>query len=622
MDGNALIATGSQVNYTSATLAVVLDTAQKGTQSVFASATFIRDSNQPATYGYGYVTEGGCLTFQEQVNLLGTLTYLDAGTLSIMGPTGTQPLPKITQGQEITYSSNFPTSFFPSTGGSFTFQGAGGPDVGSFSVTVSDPSPLVWTNQAAITSVNRNQDLTVTWTGGIPGTWVQIGATFKTIIGVTPTLVTLPGDRAFILFKREPTPNKFTYEAALVASNGTLAVQPFSVFGAKYWLALTDQPTLVMYKSEPLVIFEGSRSNVSTDPYSKGCIVGDLGSTSGLSPWSLQSWSLSHSCVNDVGSAGAGPSNKLAGAWSSNGVAYRVGVSATIPATGPDSQIALSTAASANKTGVVSNLAGNGDFYVAWAQVFSKVASHDGFYVKDVTSGSTVKKAPGSGTLSSLSHLTGTQLALAATSAHPDIYLAYCSNTTTCRLELWRVGATHAITVPASYNAQNVALSAGPDGRLWIAWYNQDNTVSTVRTNKADTVFGPVRTYPTPCFGNIGLLALSSGNWGRVDVAMECLPLHANHPAEYVTQSVTGLAVSPDKVQVSNTTAHTVVFKVTDAGDPVKGAVVTVNGHHATTGLAGTASIVIPKGAGPGSFTVTAAGLNYISAKGTLSIVK
>jgi len=187
-DGNGLLTSGAQSNYTSGTLAVVLDTTQKGNQSVFASATFLRDKNQPNTYGYAYVTEGGCLVQQQEISLIGTITYLDAGTLSITGPTGTQPLPKVTQGQLLTYSSNFPTSFFPSTGGTFTFQGTGGPDIGPFSVTVSDPSPLVWTNQTAITSVNRNQDVTVTWTGGIPDTWVQIGGG-STTINVSGTFI-------------------------------------------------------------------------------------------------------------------------------------------------------------------------------------------------------------------------------------------------------------------------------------------------------------------------------------------------------------------------------------------------------------------------------------------------
>ena len=180
-DGNGLLTTGNLKNLTSATLGIAQITTQKGTQSVFASATFLREQNQPYTPGYGYVTEGGCLVLQQQLNLLGTLTYLNAGNVSITGPTGTQPLSQTVQGQLLTYTVNLPTSFFPSTGGTFTLQGAGGPDLGPFTVSVSDPSPLVWTNQSAITSVNRNQDVTVTWSGGIPGTWVQIAGGSTTI---------------------------------------------------------------------------------------------------------------------------------------------------------------------------------------------------------------------------------------------------------------------------------------------------------------------------------------------------------------------------------------------------------------------------------------------------------
>ena len=53
-----------------------------------------------------------------------------------------------------------------------------------------------------------------------PGTWVPIGATFKTIIGVNPTIVTLPGDRAYILFKREPTASGLNY----ISAKGTLSI--------------------------------------------------------------------------------------------------------------------------------------------------------------------------------------------------------------------------------------------------------------------------------------------------------------------------------------------------------------------------------------------------------------
>ncbi len=187
-DGSGLTSTGGLTNYTSATLAVVLNTPAKGSQSSVASAAFLRTQNQPNTFGYGYATEGGCLTLQQQVNLLGTLTYLNAGNVSVTGPAGTQPLTQMVQGQLLSYQANLPSGFFPASGGTFTFQGAGGPDIGPFTATVSDPSPLVWTNQSQITSVDRTQNLTVTWTGGIPGTWVQV-AGGSTTVDVSGTFI-------------------------------------------------------------------------------------------------------------------------------------------------------------------------------------------------------------------------------------------------------------------------------------------------------------------------------------------------------------------------------------------------------------------------------------------------
>jgi uncharacterized protein (TIGR03437 family) len=181
LDGNSLITTGNQTTYKSATLAIALNTSQKGVQSAFAAGGFLKVSNPPYSVGYGYVTEGGCLTLQQSLSLTGTITYLNAGALSITGPTGTQAMTQINQSGILSYSVNLPSGFFPASGGTFTFTGAGGPDVGPFSATVSDPNPLVWTNQAAINAVDRSQDLTVTWTGGIPGTWVSIGGGSTTI---------------------------------------------------------------------------------------------------------------------------------------------------------------------------------------------------------------------------------------------------------------------------------------------------------------------------------------------------------------------------------------------------------------------------------------------------------
>lgn len=102
-----------------------------------------------------------------------TITYLDAGTLTLQGPAGSYPLPEIAKGE---YSSQLPASAVPSTGGAFVFSnGNGGADVGAFTATVNMPNPILnWTNQSAAATVTRSQGLLVTWLGGSPGSYVYI----------------------------------------------------------------------------------------------------------------------------------------------------------------------------------------------------------------------------------------------------------------------------------------------------------------------------------------------------------------------------------------------------------------------------------------------------------------
>ncbi len=73
------------------------------------------------------------------------------------------------------YDASLSSSFIPSTGGSFTFNGAGGKDVGPFSTTVDLSTPIFsWTNMLTTTSVTRSNGVTVNWQGGAPGTYVEI----------------------------------------------------------------------------------------------------------------------------------------------------------------------------------------------------------------------------------------------------------------------------------------------------------------------------------------------------------------------------------------------------------------------------------------------------------------
>ncbi|MGA8682672.1 MAG: hypothetical protein WB592_19505 [Acidimicrobiales bacterium] len=438
----------------------------------------------------------------------------------------------------------------------------------------------------------------------------------------SPTVVwTDKAANATVLWYREiGTSSTFTYEAAVVGPDGSLVTHPYSIFGSSGWLGLSDKPALVAHGNTPLVVFDGTRSFSSTDPYSHGCIVGALASKP---DWTPQAWSLSNDCYNPTnGGATETKTGELSAAWpGGEGVEYRLGTSGTIPATGTDGQIPVASA-NVGEVGEAADTAGNDDVYVGWEQIFSHPASADGYYVQDVTSDGPVRRAPDSGTNSTNFLNLYSDLPITSTNTHSGVFLAYCSNasSSTCSLLLWRVGSAKALKIPRSAGAYHVAISAGPDGRLWIAWYNQStDTISTVRTNRSDTAFGPVEVYRTPfCFEH-GLVGVSGGSWGRLDVALQCVNQSLRNE-EYVTQSLTALAVSPDRATIHNTVSHNVTFTVTDAGDRVAGAKVRVAGMSATTGPSGTATFSFPKGMATGDYLVVAKALNYFSAHGTLHV--
>jgi uncharacterized protein (TIGR03437 family) len=180
VDGNALQSGTLQTSLTGGTVAIALDTTQKQVMSSFVSASFLKETNLPYIPGYGLVTVGGCLVLTSTAPQP-TISYLTAGNLSITGPGGTLQIPSQSAGGVTSYGLNLPSGYFPASGGTFTITATGSADVKPFSVTVSDPNPLVWTNQQAITAVDRTKPVTVTWSGGIPGTYVQIGGGSTTI---------------------------------------------------------------------------------------------------------------------------------------------------------------------------------------------------------------------------------------------------------------------------------------------------------------------------------------------------------------------------------------------------------------------------------------------------------
>ena len=164
-----------------------------GTQTINAAIGSFENVNyNGGTYGSNgqSVSLGGCVVSQN----LGTSTTnttttgLDAGNITVTGPAGSATLTAIPQAPG-SYVAQLTAGFIPSSGGTFTFQGAGGTKVGPFNAQVLFPNPLLtWTNQAAAATVSRSSGLPITWSGGASGTLVYIGgSSTATVAGQSVT---------------------------------------------------------------------------------------------------------------------------------------------------------------------------------------------------------------------------------------------------------------------------------------------------------------------------------------------------------------------------------------------------------------------------------------------------
>jgi uncharacterized protein (TIGR03437 family) len=154
--------------------------------SVNASAAFEKISGLLAagTGRGGVISPGGCAVGPIVAGGPLSISGLDTGAITLTGPPALS-LTLGSQGIKGAFGANLPGTAIPSSGGIFTFKGAGGTDVGSFTSTVTFTNPiLTWTNKSTAATVDRTQPLTFTWVGGNPGTYVVLGGS-STAAGVT-----------------------------------------------------------------------------------------------------------------------------------------------------------------------------------------------------------------------------------------------------------------------------------------------------------------------------------------------------------------------------------------------------------------------------------------------------
>jgi uncharacterized protein (TIGR03437 family) len=149
-----------------------------------ALASFVKSSAASVVPGPVITPSIGSCVVQvlPAVQTLNTPNFLDAGTVSVSGPSG----PPQTLTQYGDYNLDLAASFFPQNGGAFTFTGSGGKDVGPFTTT------LNWTPLSGVVApngpVSRSQGQQVTWQGGDPGTYVGIQG-YASLLGEDETIL-------------------------------------------------------------------------------------------------------------------------------------------------------------------------------------------------------------------------------------------------------------------------------------------------------------------------------------------------------------------------------------------------------------------------------------------------
>lgn len=206
---------------------------------------------------------------------------------------------------------------------------------------------------------------------------------------------------------------------------------------------------------------------------------------------------------------------------------------------------------------------GSGGIVMSWLSN----GHESGTYVKQVL--------PSQGpTVSLPSGLTEGSSGIAARIGAPGTFVAYTGPTNQVRL--YEYGGTTAVVARGAYRVAKVF--AAPEGRLWMLWGDANTGVFATRSNKAVTRWEPVRHVALPSNLTAFYNAQGDGSAGPLDAFVDLLigtddrGFWRTHilPKDSLTASLSyptgGGHARIEKVS----------FRVTDAGDPVKGAIIVV----------------------------------------------
>ncbi|MDX6204577.1 MAG: hypothetical protein QOF39_634 [Frankiales bacterium] len=378
------------------------------------------------------------------------------------------------------------------------------------------------------------------------------------------------------------------------------------------WTGIVPDPRAFVLHGVPMVAFNGSHTDVTTDPLNGPVLYAQPTSAT---TWALGPGSLTHDVDTSAGYGlgvvddGAGQPIVAVAGSSTNHLTVHHGFDPSVPAATLDTETA--NLGETQNVSLARDLKTNLS-YAAWY-------SSRGDASQGVRAAEVYPAVSGASAAAPLSVVTysgekistnpGQNIALAAR-VGGGVWAAYPSGYPAAhKLVLWNLqtGRTLTINRPVG-EVQYVNLSAGPGGRLWVSWV-EGGVVYATRTNPAVTAFGVLRAVPAPG-GDSATRTAGDGALGPLDAVIN-VEVGTAAPAIYSARILEGLHVAVSPAKVSYAKGGTVVVSVSDAGVPVSGVSVKVGSAVKVTNAKGRVSFAVPAHAANGVQAVTASGTGW-----------
>ena len=238
-------------------------------------------------------------------------------------------------------------------------------------------------------------------------------------------------------------------------------------------------------------------------------------------------------------------------------------------------------------------------------------AHSGGNFIKGATGGPTAK----------LAGQTRNEVVISGRDSGPGVYAAFTTDGTHVKLARYGGGSV-AVGSVSGITAKVLGTATGLDGRIWVFWGDEGGGLAVTRSNKAVTKFETIQKVNPQAFSlyRIG----GDGRLGPLDLLVEMIPNSSGNVAgTFYTRVLPILSDSTKVVAVKRksgtVTGHELTVTVSDAGDAVPGATVTVKGSRKKTDAKGRAELTLPVSmSGTIQITIAAPGYQTLTAQASV----